>query len=98
PRTSTLFPYTTLFRSGIGKVQWNHILNDHSFFSLRVAENFNQYIFDQPIVDANLPQENTPDFRVSANCPLEPYLPGTPVAAAGPDRKSTRLNSSHSQI
>lgn len=70
--------------SGIGKLQWNHILNDHSFFSLRVAENFNQYIFDQPIVDANLPEENTPDFRVSANCPLEPYLPGTPVAAAGP--------------
>jgi hypothetical protein len=70
--------------SGIGKIQWNHLINDHSFFALRFAENFNQYIFDQPIVDANLPIENTPDFRVSANCPLEPYLPGTPVAAAGP--------------
>ncbi len=69
--------------SGIGKLQWNHIINDHSFFALRLAENFNQYIFDQPVVDANLAIENTPDFRVSAGCPPVPYQPGTPIMNSG---------------
>lgn len=34
--------------SGIGKFQWNHSFNDKLFGSLRLAENFNQYIFEQP--------------------------------------------------
>lgn len=34
--------------SGIGKLQWNHSFNDKLFASARIAENFNQYIFDQP--------------------------------------------------
>lgn len=42
--------------SGIGKLQWNHILNDHSSVTLRVSENYNSYIFAQPIVEPNLPQ------------------------------------------
>lgn len=69
--------------SGIGKIQWNHIINDHSFFALRFAENFNQYIFDQPIVDANLAIENSPDFRVRNSCPPVPYQPGTPIQSSG---------------
>ncbi|MDQ2872611.1 MAG: TonB dependent receptor [Candidatus Eremiobacteraeota bacterium] len=70
--------------SGIGKLQWNHIINDHSFFALRFAENFNQYIFDQPVVEANLPQfENNADFQVSASCPPLPYTPGTPIQSSG---------------
>ena len=68
--------------SGIGKLQWNHIINDHSFFALRLAENFNQYIFDQPIVDANIPYiENSPDFAVPG-CPALPYKPGSPILAS----------------
>lgn len=39
--------------SGIGKVQWNHTVNDHTFFSVKLSENFNQYIFQQPISDPN---------------------------------------------
>ena len=72
--------------SGIGKIQWNHILNDHSFLAFRLAENFNQYIFDQPISDYNWPAlENSPDFEVSPNCPAYPYAAGTPVLTSGPN-------------
>ena len=41
--------------SGLGKLQWNHIFNDKLSGYLRFAENFNQYIFDQPLDDPNLP-------------------------------------------
>lgn len=34
--------------SGIGKFQWNHSFNEKIYASLRFAENFNQYIFEQP--------------------------------------------------
>ncbi len=65
--------------SGIGKLQWNHIINDHSSFALRLAENFNEYIFDQPIVDANNAAiENSPDFH-PGSCPAYPYSPNTPI-------------------
>lgn len=67
--------------SGIGKIQWNRTLNDHSLLDLRLAENFNQYIFDQPLADENEPAlENPGDYlNVSPSCPLYPYTPGTPV-------------------
>ena len=44
--------------SGIGKLQWNHIIDDHSGLTFRLAENFNQYIFDQPISDPNYASDN----------------------------------------
>jgi hypothetical protein len=66
--------------SGIGKLQWDHILNDHSSFEVRLSENFNQYIFDQPVVDSNLAQfQNNPSVDVNAACPLYPYAAGTPI-------------------
>jgi hypothetical protein len=68
--------------SGIGKLQWNHIINDHSSLAFRLAENYNEYIFDQPIVDANIASiENSPDFGrgPSVGCPAYPYSPGTPI-------------------
>ena len=72
--------------SGIGKIQWNHILSDHENLALRVAENFNQYIFQQPVVDPNLPQyDNSGDFQVNSNCTAlypAPYTPGTPIEMA----------------
>jgi hypothetical protein len=72
---------------GLGKIQWNHNLNDHSFFNLRVDENFNQYIFDQPMSDPNIPSlENPGDpynwaaaIGLPGGCPNYPYTPGTPV-------------------
>ncbi|HZZ65116.1 MAG TPA: TonB-dependent receptor, partial [Candidatus Baltobacteraceae bacterium] len=71
---------------GIGKIQWNHNINDHSFFDLRFAENFNQYIFDQPLADPNIPSlENNPYFNWAANlgepgaCPAYPYAVGSPL-------------------
>ena len=66
--------------STIGKLQWNHIIDDHSFLTAKVALNWNAYVFDQPVVEANLAQfENNADFQVSAKCPLLPYMPGTPI-------------------
>ena len=40
--------------SNLGKLQWNHVFNDKLFAQLRFAENFNQYIFYQPVDTANL--------------------------------------------
>jgi hypothetical protein len=75
--------------SGIGKIQWNHILNDHSFLAFRLAENFNQYIFDQPVIDANIAAlDNSPDFQTSGACTANhpaPYAPGSPIYSANPD-------------
>ena len=34
--------------SNLGKIQWNHIFSEKLFAQFRLAENFNQYIFDQP--------------------------------------------------
>ena len=67
--------------SGIGKIQWNHNINDHSFFDLRLAENFNEYIFDQPMADPNIPGLENPGgyLNVNPTCPLYPYKVGTPV-------------------
>jgi len=68
---------------GLGKIQWNHNFNDHSFLNFRVAENFNQYIFDQPVADPNIPNLENPGGPFSwggASCPLYPYVAGTPVA------------------
>lgn len=60
---------------GLGKLQWNHNLNDHSFFNLRVAENFNQYIFDQPWTDPNVPAFENPSGAYNWWSLLTPYVP-----------------------
>lgn len=74
--------------SGIGKIQWNHILSDHSNISLRLAENYNQYIFQQPVIDTNFAAlDNSGDFQTSPNCTLNfpaPYTPGSPIQTANP--------------
>lgn len=70
---------------GLGKLQWNHNLNEHSFFNLSFAENFNQYIFDQPWGDPNNPDLQNPggpyDWAgvLGSTCPTYPYAAGTPV-------------------
>lgn len=67
--------------SGIGKIQWNHNIDDHSAIDLRLAKNFNQYIFDQPLADQNEASLENPGryLNVSPLCPPYPYAPGTPV-------------------
>ena len=75
----------------LGKIQWNHNINGHSFFNLNVAENFNQYIFDQPMIDPNIPSlENVGGpYNTSPTCPAYPYAAGTPVQQWG---TGTNLN------
>jgi hypothetical protein len=43
----------TYHYSGIGKLQWNHAFSDKLAGYVRFAENFNQYIFNQPLTDPN---------------------------------------------
>src|SRR2546430_12261839 len=69
PPRSTLFPYTTLFRSEL------------SLFDLTSA-------LQSPVINLNAPA-----FRIPGK-----LLCGFIEIGDGADRKSTRLNSSHSQI
>src|SRR5688572_32655832 len=83
PTRSKLFPYTTLFRSGViirmrsaidlRKEIESKIELAGTLVRIQPAENRNDFVFD--------------DFRIG-------YL----HRAGNVDRKSTRLNSSHSQI
>src|SRR2546430_4088097 len=75
PPRSTLFPYTTLFRSPENGSVFNilpHLQNDQS-------------------VD-----ENTDDIKNGAEAITRTFVLALPPTQR--DRKSTRLNSSHSQI
>jgi hypothetical protein len=66
--------------SGIGKIQWNHVINSQSSFALRLAENFNQYIFDQKLSDPNVTGNNaSPGTNIDSGCPQYPYAAGTPL-------------------
>src|SRR2546430_11671575 len=78
PPRSTLFPYTTLFRSSPGGSRARRVLF--------------------PAVDAKILEEHAGLFQIRR---VEPF--GEPTVdlrqrVAGQDRKSTRLNSSHSPI
>src|SRR5688572_31871381 len=83
PPRSTLFPYTTLFRS-IGKA--------------RCTRRMGHGLGQGPMVcSATLALLRSRDFHTAA---AQVQLPGTHrlINVAAKDRKSTRLNSSHSQI
>ncbi len=43
----------TYHYSGIGKLQWNHAFGDKLSGYVRLAENFNQYLFNQPLATPN---------------------------------------------
>ena len=65
---------------GLGKLQWNHVVSDKQSFSLRVAENYNAYVFDQPVSDLNLASFENANPPVSGtDCPAYPYAAGSPV-------------------
>src|SRR2546430_3208101 len=73
PPRSTLFPYTTLFRSTL----------NGTGFTTDFAAFWNGAVLNSTFVNAN---------QITAN------VPANLIAQMGQDRKSTRLNSSHSQI
>src|SRR5206468_12590881 len=83
---SPLFPYTTLFRSGL--VEQNAA--NESVYALDAGGN----------VPAGgvLPKPGTPAASSKAPGAMLLYQVSNEMAAAQPDRKSTRLNSSHDQI
>src|SRR2546427_12572394 len=94
PPRSTLFPYTTLFRSRVGMAlaeTVDHLLVRHDAHVLRTP------------IDRRLLPEGDPRLEELQEDPLRPLVVAgvggrelvTPVEQ---DRKSTRLNSSHSQI
>src|SRR3712207_8677589 len=88
PPRSTLFPYTTLFRSGTDDQAdaVGHELVEEGDALPRVG----LVVLDQQVVgDAAL-------LRQMGGSQLQPALLG--LAVAGRDRKSTRLNSSHANI
>ena len=67
--------------SGLGKIQWNHIINENSYLALRFAENYNMYAFSQPLEDPNNPvtQNAGGPYNIDPSCPAYPYSAGTPV-------------------
>src|SRR2546427_7352624 len=81
PPRSTLFPYTTLFRSHRKNDPKAHLAAEHS--SVRLGHATERELLDHGVYVA----KGTKFQRVLR-------VPG----GAGIDRKSTRLNSSHSQI
>src|SRR2546430_10607283 len=83
PPRSTLFPYTTLFRSGAARDAWDFFVIDDGLAIL----NDGDPTPDQPDIEALPFPRLAGQFRQSRQ--------ETEYAA---DRKSTRLNSSHSQI
>src|SRR5688572_31789178 len=78
PPRSTLFPYTTLFRSGLRASE------QATRQGLRVAEEATEQTEDV--------------LRQTEKVTREVELQTAVLGALGTDRKSTRLNSSHSQI
>src|SRR5689334_24862549 len=88
PPSSTLFPYTTLFRSG-GKV-----------FSLGAADDLrpDPIVVDEP--GSLVPLGHVLDLLAHGprHAVQHPAAHPPPQRRHGGDRKSTRLNSSHSSI
>lgn len=68
---------------GLGKIQWNRLIGDHSSIALRLAENFNQYLFDQVLSEPNNPSGI--EAPLPAGCPPLPYQANAPlpIAAGG---------------
>jgi hypothetical protein len=73
--------------SNLGKIQWNHVFNDKLFAQFRLAENFNQYIFNQPFSITTINGVTTPNAPFftgpvgTKGVPVTAYAPpGTPAA------------------
>src|SRR3712207_7479511 len=86
PPRSTLFPYTTLFRSD-GRV--GQALDAYHRYRERLAEELG--------LDPD-PELRDLEVRILQDDPPAPGARRPPVGPVAPDRKSTRLNSSHANI
>src|SRR3712207_6863381 len=85
PPRSTLFPYTTLFRS----IKWDRVLSPSSFFRWKDVEpSDNQFVWH----DAPINLGKTSGTSILGTLGTNDFWP------AWADRKSTRLNSSHANI
>src|SRR2546430_5752342 len=81
PPRSTLFPYTTLFRSDLDPAATLFIVASKTFTTLETMTNAN----------------TARQWIAAQGLPVEEHFVAVSTAA-DKDRKSTRLNSSHSQI
>src|SRR5205085_9600260 len=90
---STLFPYTTLFRSHPGEVvpveAAEHRVLDHARAVVEV---------DEAVRERDDERGSREDRHAERPHPAGPRVTHRRAAGAPRDRKSTRLNSSHSQI
>src|SRR2546430_5623844 len=84
PPRSTLFPYTTLFRSFTHQSQLNDINQWFTMFTLCLAPLVSHLALGLP--------------RTVVMSPESADDGSAPLSESSLDRKSTRLNSSHSQI
>lgn len=74
--------------SNLGKIQWNHVINDKLFMTLRVAENFNQYIFYQPFDFAYINGKATSSGIPAGIVPGDPAPGGVGFQDENSDRRS----------
>src|SRR5256886_4943418 len=91
PPRSTLFPYTTLFRSGVEIITASVAFASYISSLLRNGRGLAPVTFSMPAMPSSRRR-----FQMSETATISKLssLPTFPNA----DRKSTRLNSSHSQI
>src|SRR5687768_18325582 len=90
PPRSTLFPYTTLFRSARGKICDRDAVA-RALESGELAGYAGDVWFPQP-APKDYPWRSMPHHGMT------PHVSGTSLSAQARDRKSTRLNSSHGYI
>ncbi|MDB5027552.1 MAG: TonB-dependent receptor, partial [Candidatus Eremiobacteraeota bacterium] len=69
--------------SNLLKLQWNHVVNEKLFAQFRIAENFNQYVFDQPFSLATVNGITTPNVPY-LNAPIGTTNPATVTGFAPP--------------
>src|SRR2546430_6631781 len=89
PPRSTLFPYTTLFRSALQPLRADRVLLDQRDLVAAVEKVTGQEVADLAAAD---------DDRVHRLSPRSCCGRSRRPRSSSADRKSTRLNSSHSQI
>src|SRR3712207_7215549 len=88
PPRSTLFPYTTLFRSPYPNPRWKQALGEHPLFELEQRSFRHEHLVDvQTFVE-----------RVASISWIGALAPPERERVLAADRKSTRLNSSHANI
>src|SRR2546425_7415571 len=94
PPRSTLFPYTTLFRSARGYFS-EEVLAAVNAALVTMLKEEGAYL-DGVYVCPHHPDEGAPPYRTVCDCRKpRPGLLYRAAADHGLDRKSTRLNSSH---